>query len=197
MFTNYRIVDLRIEDIVEAAGRIINRSGADALSIVELSREMAVDQYQLSPYFKNNDDILIMILQWLEKDIKQLVSDSISLSGASEKELETLFGTLNNLFGMKPYYLSIIFSKELADTSLASQRVILSIKSIAKTYLMQVINHGKTEKMIKTKGTTESMATNILGSFRLFMNEQRVIDKMVRDYEILKDSGDTIKKNNV
>jgi len=176
--------------MVEAAGRIINRSGTDALSIEELSREMGVNQYQLSTYFRNNNDILVMVLQSLEKDIKQLVSDSLSVNGAFENELETLFGTLNNLFELKPYYLSIIFSTELADKIPASQGVILSIKSIAKTYLMQVINHAKNEKMPKTKGATESMATNILGSFRLFMNEQWVIDKMVRDIEILKNTQD-------
>jgi AcrR family transcriptional regulator len=184
-------MELKNTDMVEAAGRIINRSGTDALSIEELSREMGVDQHQLSPYFRNNDDILIMVLQSLEKDIKELVSDSLSLNGASEKELETLFGRLNNLFGLKPYYLSIIFSTESAERIPAIQEIMLRIKSIAKTYLMQVINHAKNEKMHKTKGATESMATNILDSFRLFMNEQRVIDKMVRDIEILKNTQDS------
>jgi hypothetical protein len=191
MLTNQkRIMDLKNTDMVEAAGRIINRSGTDALSIEELSLEMGVDQYQLSPYFKNNDDILIMVLQSLEKDIKQLVSDSMSLNGASEKELEHLFGTLNNLFGQKPFYLSIIFSTELTERIPAIQEIMLRIKSIAKMHLIQVINHGKNEKVHKTKQTTMSLATNIIDSFRLFMNEQRVIDKMVRDIEILKNTQD-------
>lgn len=190
MLTIKRIMDLKNTDMVEAAGRIINRSGTDALSIEELSLEMGVDQYQLSPYFKKNDDILIMVLQSLEKDIKQLVSDSMLLNDASEKELENLFGTLNNLFGQKPFYLSIIFSTELTERIPAIQEIMLRIKSIAKMYLIQVINHGKNEKVHKTKQTTMSLATNIIDSFRLFMNEQRVIDKMVRDIEILKNTKD-------
>ena len=176
--------------MVEAAGRIINRSGTNALSIEELSLEMGVDQNQLSPYFKHNDDILIMILQSLEEDIKELVSDSISLSGASEKDIETLFGTLNNLFGLKPYYLAIIFSTELTERIPVIQEIMLRIKSIAKIYLIQVINHEKSEKVHKTKQKSRAMANNILGSFRQFMNEQRVIDKMVRDIEILKNTQD-------
>jgi AcrR family transcriptional regulator len=183
-------MELKNTDMVEAAGKIINRSGTHALSIEELSREMGVDQHQLSPYFNKSDDILIMVLQSLETRIQQLVSESMSLKGASENELETLFGTLNNLFGEKPYYLTIIFSTELTERIPAIQEIMLRIKSIAKTYLMQVINHAKNEKMPKTKGATESMVTNILGSFRQFMNEQRVIDKMVRDIEILKNTQD-------
>jgi hypothetical protein len=183
-------MDLRNNVMVEAAGRIINRFGTNALSIEVLSLEMGVDQNQLSPYFKNNDDILIMILQSLEKDIKQLVSDSMSLNGASEKELETMFGTLNNLFGLKPYYLTIIFSTELTERIPVIQEIMLRIKSIAKIYLIQVINHEKNEKAHQTKQKSRAMANNILGSFRQFMNEQRVIDKMVRDIEILRITQD-------
>lgn len=183
-------MDLLNTTMVEAAGRIINRSGMDALTIEELAREMGVDQYKLSPYFKKNDDIHILVLQSLENEIKQLVSDSMSLNGASEKELETLFGTLNNLFGQKPYYLPIIFSTDLPEKVPAIQEIMLSIKSIAKIYLMQVINHTKNQKVHRTKQATKSLANNILGSFRMFINEQRVIDKMIRDIEILKNTRD-------
>jgi hypothetical protein len=66
----------------------------------------------------------------------------------------------------------------------------LRIKSIAKIYLIQVINHEKNEKAHQTKQKSRAMANNILGSFRQFMNEQRVIDKMVRDIEILRITQD-------
>jgi AcrR family transcriptional regulator len=80
-------MELRKTDMIEAAGRIINQSGTDALSIEELSREMGVDQYQLSSYFRNNDDILIMVLQSLENEIIQFVSDVKTRDLSSEEEL--------------------------------------------------------------------------------------------------------------
>jgi AcrR family transcriptional regulator len=186
---------LRNTDVVEAAGRIINQSGINALSIEEMSREMGIAQDILLFYYKNNDDILILLLRSLENEIKQFVSDVNTRDLSSEEELHTLFETLIDLFGQKPYYLSIIFSTELADKDVAIQEILLRIKSIAKIHLVKIINHGKKDKMFQTKQTTKSLANNILGSFRLLMNEQRVIDKMVRDIEILKNTGDTIKKN--
>jgi len=183
-------MELRNTDMIEAAGRIINRSGTDALSIEELSREMGVDQYQLSSYFRKNDDILIMVLQSLENEIKQFVSDVHTRDLSSEEELHALFEDLSDLFGQKPYYLSIIFSTELAVKDTAIQEILLRIKSIAKIHLVKIINHGKRDKMFQTKKTPKYLANNILGSFRALMNEQRVIDKMVRDIEILKNTLD-------
>jgi hypothetical protein len=91
--------------------------------------------------------------------------------------------------------LSIIISTELAEKDIAIQEILLRIKSIAKVHLVQIINHGKREKMSQTKQTSTHVANKILRSFRALMNEQRVIDSMVRDIEILKNTGDTIKKN--
>jgi len=183
-------MELRNTDMVEAAGRIIIRSGTDALSIEELSHEMGGDYHPLSSFFKNNADIVVMVLESLEKEIKQLLSDSLHLEGASDKELQNLFESLNNLFGLKPYYLSIVFSKELAEKNPAIQEIMLRIKSAAKIHLMHIINHGNNQKEHKTIQTTASLANKILGSFRLFMNEQRVINRMVRDIEILKNTQD-------
>ncbi len=45
-------MELRNTDMVEAAGRIINRSGINALSIEEMSREMGTAQDTLLFYFK-------------------------------------------------------------------------------------------------------------------------------------------------
>lgn len=86
----------------------------------------------------------------------------------------------------KPYYLSVIFSTELKDKTTGLQIALLRIKISVSTNLLNVINHGKKETVFKTRQTSRSLVNNILGSFRSFMNEQRLINKMVKDLEILK-----------
>lgn len=183
-------MELRNTDMVEAAGRIINRSGINALSIEEMSREMGTAQDTLLFYFKKDDDILILLLRRLENEIKQFVSDANTRDLSSEEELQTLFETLIDLFGQKPYYLSIIFSTELSDKDSAIQEILQRIKTTAKIHLVKIIHHGKKDKNLQTKKTSKHLANNILGSFRALMNEQRVIDNMVRDIEILKKTHD-------
>jgi hypothetical protein len=82
--------------------------------------------------------------------------------------------------------LSVIFSTELKDKTTGLQIALLRIKISVSTNLLNVINHGKKETVFKTRQTSRSLVNNILGSFRSFMNEQRLINKMVKDLEILK-----------
>ncbi len=176
--------------MVEAAGRIINRSGVKALTIEEMSHEMGIDTDQLWFYFKKEDDILLLLMHSLESEIKQFVKDANTRDLSSEKELQILFASLIDLFGHKPYYLSIIFSPEMAEKNPAIQEVLQRIRKTAKEHLVKIINQGKRDKISQTKQTSKHLANKILGSFRALMNEQRVIDNMVRDIEVLKKTHD-------
>lgn len=179
-------MELKTTDMVAAAGKIINESGINSLSIEELAGEMKIDHSLLNPYLKNDDDILMLLLLSLENEIKQLIKDTRTEHGSPEEELQLLFENMYKLLRNKPYYLSVIFSTELKDKTTGLQIALLRIKISVSTNLLNVINHGKKETVFKTRQTSRSLVNNILGSFRSFMNEQRLINKMVKDLEILK-----------
>jgi len=183
-------MELNTTDMVAAAGKIINESGINSLSIEELAGEMKIDNSLLYPYFKKDDDILMLLLQSLEDEIKQLVSDTGTVYKSPEENLQLLFKNMHELLKLKPYYLSLIFFVESKEKNTVLQKTLLRIKIYVKTYLLEVINHGKRETVFKTRQTSRSLVNNILGSFRSFMNEQRLIAKMVKDLEILKVMND-------
>lgn len=179
-------MELETTDIVEAAGRIIIESGTDSLSIEELAGEMRINTSLLDSYFEKDDDILMLLLKSLEDDIKQLIIETRTVDRSPEEDLQLLFQNMHELLKLKPYYLSVIFSTELKEKNSELQKALLKIKISVRIYLLEVINHGKKETVFKTRQTSRILVTNILGSFRSFMNEQRLINKMVRDLEILK-----------
>jgi hypothetical protein len=179
-------MELKITDIVTAAGKIINESGINSLSIDELAGEMKIDHSFLDPYIKNDDDILMLLLHSLEDEIKLLISDNGTVYKSPEEDLQILFKNMHELLKLKPYYLSVIFCVELKEKNTVLQKALLRIKLYVKTYLLEVINHGKRETVFKTRQTSRSLVNNILGSFRSFMNEQRLIALMVKDLENLK-----------
>jgi AcrR family transcriptional regulator len=181
---------LKTTDIVEAAGRIIIESGTDSLSIEELAGEIGINTSLLDSYFEKDDDILMLLLKSLENDIKQLIIETRTVDRSPEEDLQLLFQNMHELLKRKPYYLSIIFSTEVKEKNTGLQNALLRIKISVKTYLLEVINNGKKETVFKTKRTSRSLVNNILGSFRSFMNEQRLTTKMVKDLEILKDIKD-------
>jgi len=183
-------MELKTTDMVAAAGKIINESGINSLSIEELAREMKIDHSLLNPYLKKDEDILMLLLSSLENDIKQLIIETRTVDGSPEEDLQLLFQKMHELLKLKPYYLSVIFYIELKEKESEFQKVLLRIKISVRTYLLEVINQGKKETVFKTRQTSRVLVTNILGSFRSFMNEQRMISKMVKDLEILKTIND-------
>ena len=82
-------MELKTTDMVEAAGRIIIESGINSLSIEELAGEMEINNSLLNPYFKKDDDILMLLLKSLENEIKQLIIDTRTVDKSPEEESPT------------------------------------------------------------------------------------------------------------
>jgi len=179
-------MDFKTTDIFEVAGKIIIESGTDTLSIEELAVKMGINISLLDSYFQKDDDILMLILKSLEDNINQLIIKTRTVDRSPEEDIQLLFQNMHDLLELKPYYLPVIFSTELKEKSSELQVVLLRIKLSVRTYLLEVINQGKKETVFKTRLTSRTLVTNILGSFRSFMNEQRMVNKMVKDLEILK-----------
>ncbi len=183
-------MELRIADIEEVAGRIIIESGPDFLTIDELSSKMGINTTLLISFFERDDDILMLLIKSLDYDIKQLILENKLAERPPEEDLQILFQNIYELLKVKPYYLPVIFFVEIKEKDSELQKALLRIKISVRIYLLEVINIGKKETVFKTRQRSRKLVTNILGSFRSFMNEQRLINNMVRDLEILKVSND-------
>lgn len=179
-------MELRIADIEEVAGRIIIESGPDFLTIDELSSKMGINTTLLISFFERDDDILMLLIKSLDYDIKQLILENKLAERPPEEDLQILFQNIYELLKVKPYYLPVIFFVEIKEKDSELQKALLRIKISVRIYLLEVINIGKKETVFKTRQRSRKLVTNILGSFRSFMNEQRLINNMVRDLEILK-----------
>lgn len=180
-------MEIENTDIIEASGKIIVKSGLNALSIKELATEMGITEVKLFPYFEKEDDILILMLISLKNEINELINNPTTSGWTPENKLQYLFRNLHKLFSKKPYYLTIIFATELTEKDVSLQKLLLKIKVNAKIHLTQIIDQGKEEHNFKTNQTTRNLVDNILGSFRDFMNEYRTINKMVKDIAKLRE----------
>lgn len=168
-------------NIIDAAGKIINESGIKALTIEELTFQMKNSHKDLSMYFKKDNDILIMLLIGLESEIQQLIKDVEINSISTEEEFQNLFKSLNRFLERKPFYLTLIFDKDLSENQHIINRIIKKVES----YLIQLIDKGKHDNIFKSETKTRYLVNRILVSFRLLMNEKRVTDTLVRDIAIL------------
>lgn len=177
-------MELTKSDLVKASGTIINEAGINALTIDKLALEMGINPTELSTFFKQDKDVLIMMLLSLDSEMQQLIHDVVTKTQLPEEELNSLFKNLYKFFDKKPYYLSIIFAAELMENDSDIQNILLRIKTAAEIYLFEVINQGKQKKQFNNATRTKSIVNKILVSFRVLMNEQQISIKLVRDLEI-------------
>jgi hypothetical protein len=99
--------------IIEKAAGIIMNTGLEALTIHNLAAELKVKDSQLYNQLTRDDDILLMLLLGFETDIIEFVKELANKGVTPESELKLLFNGLYFLFLQKPYYLSLIFDKNL------------------------------------------------------------------------------------
>ncbi|MDO9256979.1 MAG: TetR/AcrR family transcriptional regulator [Bacteroidales bacterium] len=179
------IVEKR-EDIIDAAGSIILQSGINALSIEELELKMGISHQELSSYFSKDNDIHILLLNHLEHEIQQLIKNVATSNLSPDEELQNLFKSLNKLFDQKPFYLVLIFARDLAEKDSEIPLILNRIIKRAENFLLHVINKGKQENIFQAGTKSRYLVNRILVSFRLLMNEQRVTETLVRDIALLK-----------
>jgi len=176
--------------IIEKAARIIMNSGLQKLTIPNLADELNVKQRQLYTLLTKDDDILLMLLLSFKTDINDFLTELIPNTETPETELSILFKKLYFLFQQKPYYLHIIFDKNLKERDINIKKTILWIRNMAENYLTSVITKGKKENTFKIKESTKSLVGKMLSGFRLFMKDEQRINEMILEMKSLKTSKD-------
>jgi len=175
--------------IIDNAARIIMNSGLEALTITNLEKEVGLEINQLNNQLIKDDDILLVLLVCFEAELNAIVQEITNKGIVPETELQLLFKRLYALFLLKPYYLSIIFDKNLAERDDAIKMSIQRIINIAETYLSTIIEAGKTAHTFKTKVSTKLLVNKILSRFRIFMKDEQLVHEMILELKNLKNQN--------
>jgi AcrR family transcriptional regulator len=173
-------------EIIEKAAKIIMNSGVQELTIHNLADKLNVEESQLYKQLTKDDDILLMLLLGFETDINEFRSEFVQATETPEAELKILFKKLYFLFLQKPYYLDIIFDKNLEKRDESIRNSILRIRNTAENYLSSIINKGKKENTFKTKESTKILVGKILSGFRLYMKDEQRIHEMILELKTLR-----------
>lgn len=178
------------KDIVDAAGTIVTEAGIGFLTTEGLATKMGIDYKILYNYFKSDADIMVFLLINLNHEIKTLVNEAESNNMSPEVELKLLFENVFNFFIKKPYYLAIVLSLEQDKTGDSTRKILINIETVIRNYLLDIIDKGKKEEIFKTKRTPATLANTILRSFRSLMNQENLMNKMVRDFRRVREDPD-------
>lgn len=174
--------------VIEKAAKIIMNAGIKALTIENLTQELGVNETQIKNLFTKDDDILLMLLLSFETELKKLIQEFSNKSIPPETELKLLFKKIYKLFLQKPFYLSIIFDKNLHERENTIKLSIIRIKNIAQAYLTTLINEGKMQHTFQSKVPTRLIVGKLLSEFRLLMKDEQRVNEMILELKTIKNT---------
>jgi len=166
---------------MEASGRLLAENGPGAFSLEILSKQPEMKGFDIFSLVRKEEQIFKQLLLQLEIELKAIMDEITSGQDAPALEFEMLFKQLHWLFKKKPYYLSVIFDKDLHQRYRDAEEIISRIKRVAKGYLTGLIDRGKAQKVFLINTETKVLVDEILGSFQALMNDMQLANKMVRD----------------
>jgi len=183
-------MEFKMTEIIEKAAQIIMNSGIEHLTIHNLANELVIDKKELYHLFSNDDDILLMMFDSFEKELKDFIHELSNNNEPSEKEFKTFFKSLYNVFLQKPHYLSIIFDKRLKKRDERIKKSIFQMKDLVENYLTKLIDTGKKNNTFKTKVPTKVLVGKMLVEFRMLMKDEQYLNEMILEMETLKKAKD-------
>lgn len=183
-------MEIKKTAIVEKATHIIMDSGLRSLTIHNLATKLGIKKTQLYKQFTKDEDILLLLLLEFETNIIELIMCLANKHVSPETELKLLFKSLYLLFLRKPYYLSLVFDKNLKDRDENIKNSFLRIRNAAENYLTAIIDTGKKENTFKNKQSTKLLVSKILSSFRLLMKDEQLVNEMILELKTLRTLND-------
>lgn len=157
-------------EIIEAAGKLLMAKGVKGLTTKNLSIELGFSESALYRHFRNKEDIVVLLINYLESNIKerlQPVYENTNLT--SSEKLLSIFNSQFTFFQQNPHFIIAILSEGLFNETDKINSSILKVINFKLQLLSAIIDEGKKEGVLKTTITTEEMVHIIIGSFRMMM----------------------------
>lgn len=157
-------------EIIEVAGRLLMDKGVKGLTTKNLSIELGFSESALYRHFKNKEDIIVLLINYLETNIKerlQPIYDNNLLSPIDK--LITLFNSQFSYFQQNPHFIVAILSEGLFDETEKINASIMKIIDYKTQLIAAIIDDAKQKNLLNPEISTPDMVHIIVGSFRMTM----------------------------
>jgi len=159
----------RQQEIIESAGKLLIEKGIKGLTTKNLAIEMAFSESALYRHFKNKEDIIVLLLDYLGFNIKERL-DIISRENTNSIEkLHKIFNSQYQFFSLNPHFVVAVLSEGLFDESEKINESIMKIVNYKMQLIASIIDNGKQNNEITTEIETHDLVHIIIGTFRMMM----------------------------
>lgn len=164
----------RQHEIIETAGRLLMQKGIKGLTTKNLALELKFSESALYRHFKNKEDIIVLLLEYLANNIKERFNVIMSAEINNNKKLSSIFESQFKYFSENPHFVVAILSEGLFDESEKINKSILTIVNYKMQLLTDIIENGKKELLFDKNIETAQIVHILMGSFRLMMLKWKI-----------------------
>lgn len=156
-------------EIIQAAGKLLIEKGIKGLTTKNLAAEMGFSESALYRHFKNKEDIIVFLLDYLKQNIEQRLNEIAYSSARPSDKLEQVFKSQFAYFSQNPHFIVAVLSEGLIEDNTKITQSIWSIFQFKSQLISQLIDQAKQAGEITTQIATPDILHILLGSFRLMM----------------------------
>jgi len=166
------ISDRQLE-IIEAAGKILTRSGVGGLTIKNLAKEMKFSESAIYRHFTSKEEIIIAMLNYLAENMEERLS-SLDYGTETEQIFKDFFHEQLRFFKLNPHFVVAVFSDGLMEESKRINETILKIMAVKSKHLIPLIKEGQKNGVFTNAIPAEDLTHIVMGAFRLQMFKWRI-----------------------
>lgn len=159
----------RQHEIIEAAGKLLMGKGVKGVTTKNLAIEMGFSESALYRHFKNKEDIIVLLLDYLSANIKERLDGIQNNNNTSSEKLLLIFQSQFRYFSENPHFIVAILSEGLFDESDRINGAVMKIVTYKMQLIANIIDQGKENNEFKNDIPTSEIVHIIMGSFRMMM----------------------------
>lgn len=161
-------------EIIEAAGRILTKSGVSGLTIKNLAKEMQFSESAIYRHFTSKEEVIVDMLDYLAENMDKRYMSVVKKTETAKENFISIFQSQFSFFSENPHFVVAVFSDGLMEESHRVNQTIFKIMQIKMKHLLPIIMQGQTEGTFTNAITTEEIAQVVMGTIRLQMFKWRI-----------------------
>jgi AcrR family transcriptional regulator len=162
--------------IIEASGKILLKKGILGLTTKNLALEMNFSESALYRHFKNKEEIVLLLIQYLSNNINVRFESILNSDMNTEEKFIELFKSQFSFFNKNPHFIVIILSDGLMDNSVEVKNSILKLIQLNTISYKTVVLEGQKSKLFNQEISADNLVHFAMGTFRLQMLKWKLSD---------------------
>ena len=153
-------------EIIQASGKILINKGVTGLTIKALAAEMGFVESALYRHFKSKEDILILMIQYLQQNVQDRIEPIAHSDENPVQKIKMIFESQVRFLNENRHFVIAMMSEGLLDESDGIKNEAIKLFLYKMPIIYRLLTEGIEQQLITPIISTEAMLHFLIGGFR-------------------------------